>query len=42
LLPGITISTSPEDFYPIESMQMQRFNGKEWERFGKTVSAESS
>ena len=42
LLPGITISTSPDDFYPIESMQMQRFNGKEWERFGETVSAESS
>jgi branched-chain amino acid transport system substrate-binding protein len=42
LLPGITVSTSPSDFYPIESMQMQRFTGKQWERFGKIVSAESS
>jgi ABC-type branched-subunit amino acid transport system substrate-binding protein len=42
LLPGITISTSPEDFYPIEAMQMQRFKDGKWERFGDTVSAESS
>jgi branched-chain amino acid transport system substrate-binding protein len=34
LLPGITISTSADDFAPIESVQLQRFNGKEWVRFG--------
>jgi ABC-type branched-subunit amino acid transport system substrate-binding protein len=28
LLPGITVSTSPNDFYPIESMQMQKFDGE--------------
>ena len=42
LLPGITISTSPRDFYPIEAMQMQRFEGGEWKRFGEIVRAESS
>ncbi len=38
LLPGITISTGPDDFYPIEQMQLMRFNGKIWEMFGKPVS----
>src|SRR5213083_2360970 len=33
LLPGITITTSDNDYAPIESVQMQRFNGKRWERF---------
>jgi branched-chain amino acid transport system substrate-binding protein len=34
LLPGITITTSDNDYAPIESVQMQRFNGRRWERFG--------
>ena len=34
LLPGITITTSDNDYAPIESVQMQRFNGTRWERFG--------
>ena len=42
LLPGITINTSPTDFYPIEAMQMQRFENGEWVRFGEIVKAESS
>ncbi|MEM8752027.1 MAG: ABC transporter substrate-binding protein [Pseudomonadota bacterium] len=42
LLPGITISTSEDDFYPIESMQLMRFNGESWELFGDVISAESS
>ena len=37
LLPGITINTSPTDFYPIEQMQMMRFNGKTWVRFGAVL-----
>ena len=41
LLPGITISTSPTDFYPIESMQLSKFNGKNWELFGDIISAET-
>ena len=35
LLPGVNIKTSPDDFFPIEREQMQKFNGKSWELFGK-------
>lgn len=42
LLPGITISTSPTDFFPIESMRLQKFNGEAWELFGDVIAAESS
>ena len=34
LIPGIAIDTSPSDHAPIEQMQMQRFTGGKWERFG--------
>jgi len=37
LLPGITINTSDKDFYPIEQMQMQKFNGERWELFGPII-----
>jgi branched-chain amino acid transport system substrate-binding protein len=37
LLPGITVNTSPEDYYPIKQMQMMRFNGARWERFGTII-----
>jgi branched-chain amino acid transport system substrate-binding protein len=40
LLPGITINTSESDYYPIEQMQMQRFNGESWELFGDVIGAE--
>jgi len=30
LLPGITIDTSPTDFYPIECAKLQKFDGKKW------------
>ena len=40
LLPGIKINTSPTDFYPIEQMQMQRFNGERWESIGDVMSGE--
>ncbi|MDF2232325.1 ABC transporter substrate-binding protein [Albimonas sp. CAU 1670] len=42
LLPGITINTSETDRAPIEAMQLMRFNGESWERFGEVVHAESS
>lgn len=42
LLPGITINTSPDDYYPIESMQLMRFDGDSWRLFGDLISAESS
>src|SRR5208337_750161 len=34
LLPGVTIGTGPNDFAPIEAMQLSRFDGKQWDRFG--------
>ena len=37
LLPGITITTSQDDFAPIEAGQLQRFDGKEWVRFGEVM-----
>jgi branched-chain amino acid transport system substrate-binding protein len=40
LLPGIKVNTSPTDFYPIEQLQLQRFKGETWERFGPVMSGE--
>jgi branched-chain amino acid transport system substrate-binding protein len=42
LLPGIKINTSPTDFYPIQSVQLQRFKGETWELFGEVLSNESA
>jgi branched-chain amino acid transport system substrate-binding protein len=42
LLPGISVSTSPTDFYPIQAVQLQRFKGETWELFGDVMHAESS
>jgi branched-chain amino acid transport system substrate-binding protein len=36
-LPGIRINTSPTDYAPIESMQLVRFDGKGWVRFGDVM-----
>ncbi len=40
LLPGITVSTGPNDFAPIEAVQLQRFDGKRWELFGDVMAAQ--
>jgi hypothetical protein len=40
LLPGVKINTSPSDYFPIEQMQMERFNGNAWELFGPVISVE--
>jgi branched-chain amino acid transport system substrate-binding protein len=40
LLPGIKINTSPTDYYPIEQMQMSRFNGEHGELFGTPIGGE--
>ena len=42
LLPGITVNTSPTDFYPIQAVQLQRFKGDTWELFGEVMHAEST
>jgi branched-chain amino acid transport system substrate-binding protein len=41
-LPGITINTSPTDFYPIQAVQLARFKGETWDLFGDVMHAESS
>ncbi|WP_024515253.1 ABC transporter substrate-binding protein [Bradyrhizobium sp. Tv2a-2] len=40
LLPGITVNTSPDDYFPIEQMQLMRFNGESWELFGDVITGE--
>ena len=42
LLPGITVNTSPTDYYPIQSERLQRFKGETWELFGEVMSNEST
>ncbi|MBS0519344.1 MAG: ABC transporter substrate-binding protein [Proteobacteria bacterium] len=42
LLPGITVSTSPTDYFPIQAVQLQRFKGKSWELFGNILEAEAT
>jgi branched-chain amino acid transport system substrate-binding protein len=37
LLPGITLNTSADDGFPIESMQLMRFKGERWELFGDVI-----
>ncbi len=40
LLPGIKINTSPTDYYPIEQVQLQQFDGKRWVLFGPVMGHE--
>jgi ABC-type branched-subunit amino acid transport system substrate-binding protein len=42
LLPGITVSTSPTDYYPIQAVQLSRFKGETWDLFGDVMHAEGS
>jgi branched-chain amino acid transport system substrate-binding protein len=39
LLPGITVQTGGSDYAPIEALQLERFNGKQWELFGEVISS---
>ncbi len=38
LIPGIRINTGPDDHSPVEQMQLQRFDGKQWVLFGDIIS----
>jgi branched-chain amino acid transport system substrate-binding protein len=42
LLPGIKVNTSPSDHYPLEQMQMSRFDGEHCVLFGPIISEEIS
>jgi branched-chain amino acid transport system substrate-binding protein len=37
LLPGITVDTSPTDFFPIKCQQLARFDGEKWVLIGKVI-----
>jgi len=40
MLPGIKVNTSADDFFPIEQMQLMKFNGEAWELFGEVINGE--
>jgi branched-chain amino acid transport system substrate-binding protein len=42
LLPGITISTSSDNFAPIRQMQLEKFDGNTWQLFGEVISGSGS
>ena len=41
-LPGILINTTPTDFAPISAVQLMKFDGKSWVRFGDVIDSTSS
>jgi branched-chain amino acid transport system substrate-binding protein len=40
LLPGIKVSTSATDFAPISQLQLMKFKGDKWDRFGEIISGD--
>ena len=40
LLPGIKINTSAKDYFPIEQMQLIRFDGQRWQPLGELIDGE--
>ena len=38
LLPGVKVNTSPTDFAPIQQLQLMKFEGDSWKRFGPVMS----
>jgi branched-chain amino acid transport system substrate-binding protein len=41
LLPGIKVNTSATDFAPISSIQLMKFKGQTWDRFGEIISSDT-
>lgn len=41
LMPGITVNTSPTDYFPIQSMRMARVKGESFELIGELISYEA-
>jgi len=42
VLPGIAINTRPDQYAPIEQMQMMRFSGESWALFGPILKGEAA
>jgi branched-chain amino acid transport system substrate-binding protein len=41
LLPGIKVNTSPTNYHALRALQLARWNGKSWMRFGEVIEATS-
>jgi branched-chain amino acid transport system substrate-binding protein len=41
LLPGMTLSTSPTDYFPVQQAQLERFTGTQWQLFGEVISTDA-
>jgi branched-chain amino acid transport system substrate-binding protein len=37
LLPGVKVQSQPTNYNVIRQMQLQRWNGRSWERFGNII-----
>ena len=37
LLPGITVNTSPTNYHTIRALQLARWDGESWVRFGEVI-----
>jgi branched-chain amino acid transport system substrate-binding protein len=37
LLPGVTVSTGPDDYLPFQQLRLRRFDGKSWVGFGDLI-----
>lgn len=37
LLPGVTVSTGPDDYLPFQQLMLRRFDGKSWIRIGELI-----
>jgi branched-chain amino acid transport system substrate-binding protein len=37
-IPGVIVATTPDDFAPLQSMQLVRFDGNHWAQFGEVIS----
>jgi branched-chain amino acid transport system substrate-binding protein len=42
LLPGVIVATSPTNYHPIRHIQLARWNGTRWERFGGVIEGAGS
>ncbi|MGA9869302.1 MAG: ABC transporter substrate-binding protein [Acetobacteraceae bacterium] len=42
LLPGIKVATSPTNYHPIRAMQLQKWDGAKWVRFGEVIEGVAS
>jgi branched-chain amino acid transport system substrate-binding protein len=39
MLPGIRVNTSPTNYRPLTQVQLQKWDGKAWVRFGDVLGA---